>query len=397
MIHPERKLAKRFDTPNRSSTFTKGVYSGACSDAAKMHKEVFESEKNFYPEESEYNIYFGEMHGHTNLSDGFPNIDEYFENIINNTNLDFAAVTDHDHGGVGKAELWDGKWDIIKQAVKKYYVPGKFTTILGYERDSYPWYNNMAVYYNNHDAEMFHTEMPGEINAEAILELNAREDMFWGPHDTDSITAGSDLSIIDLPLLPPLIELYSRGDCVEYFGNPYNIMEKDDGSQCEGGYWQDALKRGAKMGCYAGSDDHCKKNGLILEDIDNINKFPGITGVLAKENTLDAIFEAIKSRRCYATMGGNIWIDFRIDGHYMGEEYDSNEERSIYYNVKADAEIKQITIVKNCRDYIRIRKQKQQLVFDYKIENEVDYYYLRVELVDGRAAWTSPIWINSGK
>lgn len=52
-----------------------------------------------------------------------------------------------------------------------------------------------------------------------------------------------------------------------------------------------------------------------------------------------------------------------------------------------------ITIVKNCRNYIESRNQ-EFMVFDYKAENETDYYYIRVELTDGRFGWTSPIWIS---
>lgn len=35
----------------------------------------------------------------------------------------------------------------------------------------------------------------------------------------------------------------------------------------------------------------------------------------------------------------------------------------------------------------------EEIFIDYKKEQETDYYYLRVELEDGRYAWTSPIWI----
>ena len=47
----------------------------------------------------------------------------------------------------------------------------------------------------------------------------------------------------------------------------------------------------------------------------------------------------------------------------------------------------------NCRNYIESQKP-EFLIFDYKAENETDYYYIRVELTDGRFGWTSPIWIT---
>ncbi|MBO5060570.1 MAG: DUF3604 domain-containing protein [Clostridia bacterium] len=389
MKNKERKSARRYDTPNRCRAFTDRVYSGVNKDKEGLYKETFASEKEFYPQKPKYNIYFGELHGHSNMSDGRPSMDEYFKNIRDNAQLDFAALTDHDHGGIANAELYGEKWETIKAKVKEYNEPGKFSTILGYERDSYPWYNNMVVYYKSHDADMLRGSIDGEITKEELEAALTRDDLLLVPHDTYHLEAGCDFNSIDPTLYTTMIEIYSRGDSAEYFDNPYNETD----FQCEGGFWQDALKRGAKMGCLAASDDHACMNGLVAEEYNNIWKYPGITAVLAEENTTEAIFDALKARRCYGFMGGRMWIDFRINGHYMGEEFSDSGERSIYINVKADADIKRITLVKNCRNYIMMRRC-EQLIFD-RMENETDFYYLRVELADGRCGWTSPIWINN--
>lgn len=47
------------------------------------------------------------MHGHTNLSDGAPDIDTYFTNIRDLARLDFAVLTDHYYI---RAELADGRF-----------------------------------------------------------------------------------------------------------------------------------------------------------------------------------------------------------------------------------------------------------------------------------------------
>lgn len=390
MKNKERKIAKRFDTPNRSRNFTDKVYSGPSPDPAKLLKETFATERDFYPDKPEYNIYFGEMHGHTLFSDGSTDADSYYTNIRDNAKLDFAALTDHDHGGIGKEELYGDVWKEIQAAAKKYYEPGRFTTILGYERDSYPWYNNAVVYFSSHDAPMLGAEIPGEITKAELSEALARKDVILVPHDTYHLEAGADLSKIDPELFTPLIEIYSRGDSAEYFDNPYNECN----AQCSGCFWQDALARGAKMGCIAGSDDHICQNGLYSEHYKGLERFPGITGVLAKENTLESIFEALKARRCYGFMGpGRILIDFRINGHYMGEEFATDKDREIYFKINCDAEINRVTIVKNERDYMIFRRN-EQFLYDYNQERDTDCYYLRVELADGRCAWTSPIWVG---
>ncbi len=393
MKNVERKTAKRFDLPSRSIEFTKIVYGGKTEDGWAYYRKLNETVESFMPKDNPFNVYFGELHGHSNISDGMPDVDTYFLNIRDNAKLDFCALADHDHGGVGREELFGEKWEITKNAVKKYYQPHKFTTILAYERDSYPWYNNAVVYYNNHDAKMLRGKTDGEISREELQEYLNRDDVIIVPHDTCFLSAGTDFLSLDSEDMPPLIQVFSRGGYCERYDERF-LTE----SAFFGGFWQDALKKGAKMGCIAASDDHVGCNGIIDESKEYPYNFPGITAVLAKENTVEGIFEALKNRRCYGIMYGKILIDFRINDHFMGEEFSINkgEDRNIYFSVDADEEIKSVTLVKNCKDYIVFGSKagKKQLVFDYTKENETDYYYLRVILKDGRMAWTSPIWVK---
>ena len=55
--------------------------------------------------------------------------------------------------------------------------------------------------------------------------------------------------------------------------------------------------------------------------------------------------------------------------------------------------VKQVTLVKNCRNYVAL-SAASELILDYKQETKTDFYYLRVELTDGRFGWTSPIWVQ---
>ena len=42
-----------------------------------------------------YQLYFGQLHAHTNISDGAGSVEEAFEHASQVDNLDFLAVTDH--------------------------------------------------------------------------------------------------------------------------------------------------------------------------------------------------------------------------------------------------------------------------------------------------------------
>lgn len=84
-----------------------------------------------------------------------------------------------------------------------------------------------------------------------------------------------------------------------------------------------------------------------------------------------------------------------MDGHYMGEEIkDEKDERTIYYKIEADEKIDTVTLVKNGRDYIILKDKSEYLFFDYRKENNTDYYYIRCRLTDGRYAWSCSIWVE---
>lgn len=401
LSNPERRDARNFDAPMRQSEYTAIVYGGGQPDAPRRMNELVE---RCYPEKSPYNIYFGEMHGHTDLSDAKPDIDSYFTTARDTAKLDFCAISDHDHGGVHSTELWDErKWKLTRDAVRRYYDPGKFTTILAYERDSYPWYNNLVIYFNSHDAVIPRPSIPGEITKDELLWFLKQENLLVVPHTTSFLESGCDFTKIPPECMTPLIEIYSRWGTDEYFGNPNPVR-----IACRGGYFHDALARGAHMGVICGSDDHEGTPGIIRNQATHINpeyRWPGLTAVLCRENTLEDIFDALKKRRCYGFMGGRIYIDFRVNEHFMGEEFTlpENAEREIYFDVKADAPIKRISVVRGCVDILHFdglptTPDKYRYMFiDYSGESDTDSYYLRVELADGRIAWTSPVFLSRGE
>jgi hypothetical protein len=251
------------------------------------------------------------MHGHTNLSDGSVDIDTYFKNIRDLAKLDFAVLTDHDHGGVGKPELWVGspsKWDLIKQKAHEYCEEGKFSTLLGYERDSYPFYNNLVLYFRDPDPDMVRGERDGELTESELRDLLARDDVLICPHDTYSFTSNADFTALPVDLIPPFIEIMSRADAAEYMGNPCGA----DYACCEGGYWQDALRKGAKTGVIGGSDDHGGTNGQCVTGGTYPYKYPGVTGVWAAGQFADgyAITPLIQGKKTGLGFAGVIFSFF---------------------------------------------------------------------------------------
>ncbi len=402
MNHPDKYIAKRYDTPNRSRAFTDAVYSGDSDTGANLVSRMNAAQRSLDLPAPDLIPLVGEMHGHTNLSDGSPDIDTYFKNIRDLAKLDFAVLTDHDHGGVGSPELWVGspsKWDLIKQKAAEYCEEGRFSTLLGYERDSYPFYNNLVLYFRDRDPDMVRGERDGEFTEAELRALLARDDVIACPHDTYSLTSNADFMALPVEIITPFIEVISRGDAAEYMGNPCGA----DYACCEGGFWQDALRRGAKMGVIGGSDDHSGMNGRVDSRHPYPVNYPGVTGVWATENSPAAIFEALRAKRTFAfmmgepagAMGGRMTIDLRVNGHYMGETITRPEggDLTVFYRVQADVPVKRVTLVKNCRNYVSLR-DASEVILDYRQETACDCFYLRVELTDGRFGWTSPVWVE---
>jgi hypothetical protein len=171
MNHPDKYVAKRYDTPNRSAAFTDAVYCKADATSADLNTAW----RSLDPPAPDFVPLVGEMHGHTNFSDGAPDVDTYFTNIRDVAKLDFAVLTDHDHGGVGRPELWVGspsKWDIIREKAISYRVPGRFSTLLGYERDSYPFYNNLVLYFRDDTATPIRGVRDGELTEDELVHLS---------------------------------------------------------------------------------------------------------------------------------------------------------------------------------------------------------------------------------
>ncbi len=376
---------------SRDRRYTSIVYGGA---SASM--EGLASATPSPPVDAGLALYWGEIHGHTELSDGQGSLDDYFSAARDLAGLDFCAVTDHDHGGVGRNELWGEKWTATIRKVAEYHKPGSFVTLLAYERDSWPWFSNLCLYYRSGEGDLFRGVVDGEITRDELSELLARSDVLAIPHHTADIRQGANLDQIPLALMPRLIEVYSKWGASEYMGNPRPLMMEGSG-----GHWRDALLRGARMGCVAGSDVHSPHPGLVHTAGGNLRyDDPGLVAVWATELSREAVYDALYSRRCYGASGARIRIDFRINGAYMGSEITdaSDSPRDIWLDVQAPAPIWSVDLLKNEQTYLSMHIDGADTHAQIRIGDrprlDTDQYRVRVTLTDSRQAWSSPIWVN---
>jgi hypothetical protein len=133
---------------------------------------------------------------------------------------------------------------------------------------------------------------------------------------------------------------------------------------------------------------------------DHQNMGEGLAAVLVEEVSRMGILEALKARRCYGTTGDKIFLDFRVDGHFMGQEFSSNASSS---NIEAviDGTDELSSVVIFCNGEIIMEQSGHDLAGKKSLRVQYThaakgsrYYYLRALQKNDAIAWSSPVWVD---
>jgi hypothetical protein len=182
------------------------------------------------------------------------------------------------------------------------------------------------------------------------------------------------------PDMVPLIEIAQARGSYEYEGCPSNQFDGDC-DRVRGHYIHNGMARGFRWGFIAGGD-HAGRE---------------LAAVFSPQLERGAIFDSLRARRTYATDGKRMFLDVRVEGRFMGEEFTADGgPREITIKAIGTAPLHQIDLFRNNR-VIRqwnMYDTKQELTF---IDNESlpeheNYYYVRAQQ-EGGMAWSSPIWV----
>jgi hypothetical protein len=278
-------------------------------------------------------IFWGDLHNHSGFSyDGY-GYDAFFA-AREIAALDFFALTDHasfflmNNSGLSASE-----WEATKREVVRFNQPGAFVTIPAYEFSATPPSGHHNVYFNAPDElvpslPLWRDEDYGQIQKVWQAKDNVLPrsvDMITIPHHTGILWNGVEGmgSVVSFGLgfgdakLRPLIEIFSGHGLSEAYAPEHALSYKnlspasDKAGSTGPHYAQDAWAANETLGVIAASDDHGSRPG---------QHYNGLAAVYAKELTRDAIFDALKNRRTYATTGQRMLVHFDIDGQLMGSQ-----------------------------------------------------------------------------
>ena len=162
-----------------------------------------------------------------------------------------------------------------------------------------------------------------------------------------------------------------------------------------GGSLRTGLARGFRVGFTGGTDNHC---GWPTR---GPRCWAALTGVYAAAFTRADIMDALYARRCYATTGARIAVDFRLGDHPMGSEVPLGfaAERCVSLKIHGTAPLDRVEVVSQDAVIAHLPVDGPDLVADWRDDRRSRpphdcYYYLRVRQTDGHCAWTSPIWVD---
>lgn len=348
------------------------------------------------PASAQDHIYWGDMHGHTAHSDGKGSLDDYFVHARDVAKLDFVVVSDHDFGNAAPWHMPKETWTLTQDKADRYTADGTFVAIAGYEWTSQPkywtpeeplfrgpvkYYNHKNVYFPSRVDYLFSAKDAAynspNLLAEAVMKHGG---LIHNNHPTAD-TEGRDQFDYDLRYSSVIVNTEICPDTMQYKGKTYSVnMERT---------LREFLNKGGKTGFVGSTDTHEGKPAAK-------------TAVLATELTRRAVFDALRHRRNYAVFSARIVLDFKIDGHFMGEEIKIEGKPRIVAEVKGTDKIEEVVIVRDGAVIHTlnpgIREARLDFVDDSFSGNS--YYYLRViqadkdEYGNRSHAWSSPIWVK---
>ncbi|MHB0999236.1 MAG: DUF3604 domain-containing protein [Armatimonadota bacterium] len=349
--------------------------------------------------DEEYTVVYGNMHEHSNLSrcaaDGSDGtLDDNYRQGINVEGYDFMAMTDHDF------DTNEIAWRETRRTTQFYNSEPNFIALPAYE---WTYLNGVdippsaghrnVVFASDADAANFiHDKktiygihMPEGNTIDKVWRLLREKQM------NDVVCIAAHPTLKDHPMdwnahdpeYQTVVEIFSSGNSNEHKGCPRECTSLTKYESC---FVQNALARGHKLG-FVGCGDH-HATGL------------GATGLLVKEVSRRGLVEAMKARRCFATTGDKIFIDFKVDGHIMGEEFASKDKPHITASLKCTDTIDNIVVFKN--NQIIYEKGKKDLgsTKEYEIDfvdesfTSDSYYYLRAIQTNNEIVWSSPVWVK---
>ena len=358
-----------------------------------------------------YQPYFGQLHSHTQYSDGSGTLDSalsYIRSLPDSANVQFVAFTDHSNYFDSKnapnveAALYDASlvkdsdanhsWKTYKDTIAKFNEDnaGSMVAIGGFEMT---WsggpghintFNTPGIVSRNNKTLNNKTDDAGMKAYYALLsQAEGATSISQFNHPGTTFGNFKDFNYWD-----PVID--SRMYMVEV-GN-------GEGAIGAGGYYPSyeqyimALDKGWHLAPTNNQDNHKGKWG-------NANDARDV--ILTDDFSEQGIYEAIRALRMYATEDKNLELTYTVNGLMMGSSITEIPDKlNVEVTVNdpdASDSIAKVEVVANSGKVAYTWDNAAQLrsgKLSATLDPSYSYYFMRVTQKDGDLAVTSPVWVG---
>ena len=336
-------------------------------------------------------ILWGDLHGHSNLSDGTGTPEDYYRYARDVAALDVAALTDHDHWGILRLDAHPEMWEEIREQTEGFHEPGRFVTVLGYEWTSWIQGHRHVLYFDGEGEVLSSIDPEYESPLQLWKALEGRPALTFAHHSAGG-PIPTNWDIPPDPQLEPLTEIVSVHGSSEALDSPLPIY-----SPVQGNFVRDVLDRGYRFGFIGSGDSHDGHPGLVHL----ASPSGGLAAILAEERTREAVLEALRARRTYATNGPRIVLRCALGEHPMGSAVAVPEggslDLSLFVRVVSPGPLERLDLV---RSGALVDSVGLEGLRDVALQRELEdlgpgeYLYVRAVQEGGGAAWSSPFYLE---
>ena len=318
--------------------------------------------------ERTYRVWFGDLHRHSSVSrclnGAEPRPEDLYRFAREVCQLDFVAVTDHS-GHTDPLQWWQARKAIARES------GAQFVALLGYEWST-SRFGHQNVVYRERPERVISPAHPPAKEPTGLWELLADTEALTIPHHTAHTRMATDWSHRDDERLRQVEVFQSARGSYEAAG----AFRAARTATAAGHFVRDGLDEGHRFGLIASSDH---------------GSGAAYAAVLAERLDRDAVFDALRARRTYATTTRRLLVDFRVDGALMGSELVVNETPELSLRVHSDVELAEVQVFKNGRPIFGRGQQRGRVVPEESIltlqwwnRPTTPHWRFRIEASEGR-------------
>lgn len=348
-------------------------------------------------------VLWGDLHGHSNLSDGDSNPPEsFFEYARDIRGLDFAALCDHSFGlAVGR------HWAHLRRVVARFFRKAGFAPFLGYEimTDCIPTgKGHRNIYFPpGADGRFFMADYQPGAGGSFRGERYKAYQQIWNKGIPRKETLKELLDALEG--CEHLYGVHSCGDIVDEERDRITLFEvcSEWGISEEGDYrqqktgglvtLQQMFFRGLSPGIIGASDDHTARGGFMgRSHVAGPARYPsGLAAVICASPDGRAIYASLLRKHCYATTGARILLEPSVkrDGNTL----------LVNMRICGTDYLDRMWVMKNGREVFHAfcGSSTTEWMLSWKDVNfqQQDTCYIRVTQADGHAAWINPVPFTS--